>query len=813
MRIGRQGRRIAVVAAVLAVLAAGLTAAAAAAPLKGALDTSFGTGGRVVLGFGPTFANSAYRAMVRQPDGAVLLAGKTESVQEGKYVEPGGMVQRRLPGGALDPSFREVRKDEPIAALALQADGDVLYATGGEYFSSVHRLNPDGTVDDAFGKHGARTVPLGVRFLAVDGQGRTVIAGSAPIGGDCHDCLPTPQVAVARLLANGAPDKSFGDDGVAVVGELKDAHGPVTGLVLGADGPVIVAGERALYGLTAVGRPNPAFGSGGTVAVDGSLGALAQTTSGDLVTAGSSASSCCSSPERGSFVLRAFSLGGQPDEAWGTGGKTEIAVADVDVTTALAPTPGGGVILGGETAASDDEDGCLSCEWVPYVARLGPDGVVDAGFSAPLTETPEAVRPVGPLLGYPSRIAAITAAPGGQVLLAGMGEEVEQATLTALGPSGALDPGFGTAGVAAEPQTLPSQTGPDGIALGPGGSLAVAYATNAGSFSTQRPALAGWSADGEPLPEYGSGELDYGRINPGNQLAADSGGRVYRWTTIPGRAQVFRFGSDGKPDPSYGTAGVAPLPSRLRLTQVIVRPSGVALAIGTIGSKRATKPMALFELDPEGHPVRSFGRRGLAKVGWGKGFEAEALAADFDRRGRIVVFGLYGRQTPLARLLSDGGLDRSFGHNGRVTFRPEINVEFSSITVAPDGRIYLVAPGDSGETTIARFHTDGSRDRSFGERGIARANNDLPPLRLFAEGRQLVLVAGSGSFGNSGFELRAFHLDGSLDRSFGEGGRLTRRNSPFGPIGAVRQADGRIVLAGPRNPHRPHEALELLRFR
>ena len=142
-----------------------------------------------------------------------------------------------------------------------------------------------------------------------------------------------------------------------------------------------------------------------------------------------------------------------------------------------------------------------------------------------------------------------------------------------------------------------------------------------------------------------------------------------------------------------------------------------------------------------------------------------------------------------------------------------IYLDHNALTIARDGDIYLSNSGRFREETIARFTPDGLPDRSFGEGGRIQVGAGLPVLRLFAGGHRLVLVSGSGIYGNSGWDLRAFHLDGRLDRSFGHGGHVAHRDSHFGPVAAARQSDGRIVLVGNRNPLEAGETVELMRFR
>jgi uncharacterized delta-60 repeat protein len=752
--------------------------------------------------------------VARQGDGSLVFAGRTESIQ-GKYVEGAVLVQRRLPDGSLDPSFHPVVDDAggygPVG-LALQPDGSIFYSTAGEYSGAVHRLGPDGTIDGSYGSKGTVALGFDPQFMAVDAQGRTVVAGTAGVGGDCHDCLPTPVVEVARLMPDGTFDKSFGKGGTLTVTPPEGGYGPAVGLALEPGGGIVVAGEGVLYGLTADGAPDPAFGHEGTVVTEGIVGALTETSAGDVIAAQTTAHYCCEKP--GAFLLQAFRADGSLDPTWGSGGTTTIKVADIDFPTALAPGADGTVLFAGETAFADQAEGCRECSFQPYLARLGPDGAVDPTFAPTLGGPTNTYRQVGASRGYAGRVAAMAVLPGGGVLLAGTtdpdGSIGEQATATELSSSGSPEPGFGTAGVAFDAEPLPSSTQATGFAAGPHGRLVASYATDGKTYG-EGSGIAAWTADGKAVKGYG-GSVPLSYADPSTALAADGRGRLYR---IEQRHYfVRRLGTGGRPDLGYGSEGKGELPPHFVAKGLVVRRSGAVLVVGRIADR---EPMALFELTPAGRPDPRFGKRGLALIHWRKGAKATALSATFDCRGRIVLFGVFGRQTPLARLLPDGRLDPSFGHGGRVNFKALLETEVSSVTVAEDGRIYLATSReDPGETTLVRFRADGARDRSFGTGGVVRIEEAPSLVRLFVGGRRLVLVSGNGEFRSTGVALRAFHLDGGLDTSFAhrgvyEGGSGVTKK--FGAIGAVREADGDIVVAGTRRPRGYGEKLELLRFR
>jgi len=159
---------------------------------------------------------------------------------------------------------------------------------------------------------------------------------------------------------------------------------------------------------------------------------------------------------------------------------------------------------------------------------------------------------------------------------------------------------------------------------------------------------------------------------------------------------------------------------------------------------------------------------------------------------------------PGALWAAPGDLDATFGIGGRVT-TPFFGTDAraNAIVVQPDGK--LVAAGQSGESghavfTLARYNADGRLDPSFGTGGTVTTalGNDSganaivvqPDGKLVAAGQR-----GSGFFG--AFALARYDVDGSLDPSFGSGGKVTPTFLPLAFATAlVLQPDGKLVAAG-----------------
>ena len=125
----------------------------------GHLDTSFGTGGRVVAKYSPSAqARDAARALVLQPDGKIIVVGETNTTGSGPTLF--GLLRLNL-DGSLDPTIGtegRVQTNFPASVggdyargVALQGDGRIVVAgssksTAGSYDITL-RCRPERSRD------------------------------------------------------------------------------------------------------------------------------------------------------------------------------------------------------------------------------------------------------------------------------------------------------------------------------------------------------------------------------------------------------------------------------------------------------------------------------------------------------------------------------------------------------------------------------------------------------------------------------------------------------------------------------------------
>src|SRR5262249_5103213 len=148
----------------------------------------------------------------------------------------------------------------------------------------------------------------------------------------------------------------------------------------------------------------------------------------------------------------------------------------------------------------------------------------------------------------------------------------------------------------------------------------------------------------------------------------------------------------------------------------------------------------------------------------------------------------------------DGRLDAAFGAGGKVTTDfGERSATANAVLVQADGKFVVVGNVVSTSNSLAafaaRYNPDGSLDATFGTGGriTITSLDSADAVALLPDGR--LLVAG-GNREDGRITLVRSEVNGGLDSRFGTGGRVTTPLTMVSPQGLLVRADGRIVLAG-----------------
>src|ERR1041385_6325307 len=166
--------------------------------------------------------------------------------------------------------------------------------------------------------------------------------------------------------------------------------------------------------------------------------------------------------------------------------------------------------------------------------------------------------------------------------------------------------------------------------------------------------------------------------------------------------------------------------------------------------------------------------------------------------------------SPQVAQAAAGDLDPTFGTGGMLM--TDINRSTAignAVAIQADGKLVVVGTAyrqndfSDEDFVVTRYNTDGTLDNTFGRGGKVRT--DFPglaavPSAVVIQTDGKIVVAG-GAFSQftfaGNFEVVRYKPNGSLDRSFGNGGIVTT-TFPEGSYAfdVALQPDGKIIAAG-----------------
>ena len=420
------------------------------------------------------------------------------------------------------------------------------------------------------------------------------------------------------------------------------------------------------------------------------------------------------------------------------------------------------------------------------------------------------------------RRAAITAAIASSVAWAVFAPAFAQAA------EGGLDPSFGTGGTVTTP-VGPADAFAQSVAVDAQGRIVVAGAASNGS--NEDFAVLRYNPDGTLDPTFdGDGVrlVDFlGHRDSALDIAIDSQGRI----VVVGQANdgatnppfgntvlaLARLNQDGGLDPSFDGDGrqTATLGySDAAATAVTIDAQG-KVVVGGYSLVGGDYDFVALRFNDDGSPDASFDGDGKATVDFTAvgGDDDRATAMAIDAQGRIVLAGTSNADSGIARLNPDGSHDTSLAPRAALTVPLGSGVDSTSaLAIDSQGR-YVIAGSiaigtNDGDFALGRINPSGSFDSSFD--GDGKVTTSIGPYGDGAVGlgldRQGRIVAAGYSTDNNNFPppfrvaVIRYNPNGSLDPSFGAGGRVTTQIRTSSLAAAVT-IDGhdRLVLAGASN--------------
>ena len=212
----------------------------------------------------------------------------------------------------------------------------------------------------------------------------------------------------------------------------------------------------------------------------------------------------------------------------------------------------------------------------------------------------------------------------------------------------------------------------------------------------------------------------------------------------------------------------------------------------------------------------NFGAGGkISRDFFGRDDTAFAVALQSDNKIVAAGFatknsGAFDQDFAWLRYNSDGSPDNTFGSGGRITTDFVGDTDGAdALVIQLDGKIVLggfTNNVNNGDLALVRYNVDGSLDSSFGSGGkftndVLGNYDEVYGLALQSDGKIVASGVATTSTGNENFLVARLNTNGTFDQSFGSGGKVT--TDFFGgedfATGVKIQADGKIVVTGAAN--------------
>ncbi len=405
-------------------------------------------------------------------------------------------------------------------------------------------------------------------------------------------------------------------------------------------------------------------------------------------------------------------------------------------------------------------------------------------------------------------------------------------TKVANAADGDLDPTFGHGGQVLTDLNHSTDIG-NAVAIQRDGKLVVGGTTyKHNEFSGEDFALARYNTDGTLDTTFGRG----GKVTtdfPGlaaviSAIVIQRDGKIlvaggaFPLFVFLGNFELARYNQNGTLDTTFGNGGIVTTSFGTEgcyAFALALQPDGKIVAAGTdfidfSSENNSNTDFGLARYNPDGTLDTTFGNGGLVTTDF-DGFNDDVFSVLIQRDGKIVAVGSAKNPTnfydfALARYLADGSLDTTFGSAGlvRTDFGDHNFDQARSALLQPDGKIvaagFAISQNGGVENfAVARYGLDGALDISFSNDGITQVTfgsccQSANRVLLQRDGKIVTVGYPNSESSDSDFVLARLNTNGSLDSTFGIGGKV---RTSFGDLngganGAVLQPDGKIVAVG-----------------
>lgn len=335
--------------------------------------------------------------------------------------------------------------------------------------------------------------------------------------------------------------------------------------------------------------------------------------------------------------------------------------------------------------------------------------------------------------------------------------------------------------------------------------------------------LARFAADGKIDPSFGSTGISMPAVsasmNTAKKIALQADRRILLFGSRENGNReepiLMRFDPNGGLETTFSSGGLFSKIHFFYGKSLALQKDGKIIGLGS-GDDLIDNMVLLLRWNADGTIDKSFGDAGKVALSVGIGSRTYAGDLVLKSDGKILISGAFRRGFELshnifvARLLSNGSLDESFGDGGViVTDLGDTQAEAVQMAVQPDGKVIVFGntdPINGGDFFLIRYDSEGRPDADFGNEGIVLhtfdSNTDWtraqalllqPDGKIFISGDRFILSDPRSNF----LVMARYTPEGRLDPDFGDGGVVGSFDLNFGsfPAFALRP-EGKFLSAG-----------------
>jgi uncharacterized delta-60 repeat protein len=572
--------------------------------------------------------------------------------------------------------------------------------------------------------------------------------------------------------------------------------------------------------LLTAGGLDPSFGTSGKVVTDFTgltddlARAIAVQADGKIVAVGQA---------RGGgthLAIARFNPDGSADTGFGSGGSAALDFGGAD-------SKGHDVVIdsAGRAVVAVVEDASL------IIARFTAAGKLDATFASGGHFTATGAGEVG-------NAASIVIQPSGKIVAGAGGRDF---VLVRLDANGLLDRTFGgnSTGYAVTDVSGGGNDRLAGIELRPDGRI-VAGGTTVGATPSHKTdvALAQYTADGRLDTTFaGTGKIA-GRIFPTDlseisDIAVSPEGNVLVAAYSGNDVAVARFRANGVLDRGFGTRGLWVLPETnepITGKMAVYQDESLLLSAFTFASQYY-KGLNLYHIGSAGIPIvdgASDPHYPVTSVFLAANDSSTPAAPDvlLLPDGDILAAASNELDMAVLRFNSKGEPDEAFGQQKTgiaiVPIVASTSDSINAMVVQPDGKVLVGGTSTTsgtlsfGVAVLARYNRDGSLDTTFGIGGRAILDPPLGAVNvngvvLLPSGKILALIDPTHTEATAPGAVVRVNPDGSLDSTFGSDG-LLQFNFRLQTIVALQNDRFLAAGAGPWRVSNPDPYIQIGRY-